>query len=80
MIVFNTVSQSPSVIVITDSKGNIEYVNPKFTALTGYTSEEAIGKHSRIVKSGEQTDDIYCALWDSITSGKEWRTYVQHYQ
>lgn len=43
------VEQSPSTIVITDTEGNIEYVNPKFCHLTGYSSEEAIGKNPRIL-------------------------------
>lgn len=66
------VTQSPSVIAITDLKGNIEYVNPKFTQLTGYSTKEVIGKNSRILKSGEQTGEIYKDLWKTISSGKEW--------
>ncbi|MEA3494636.1 MAG: PAS domain S-box protein, partial [Bacteroidota bacterium] len=66
------VTQSPSVIAITDKKGNMEYVNPKFTELTGYTLEEAKGKNPRILKSGEQADEIYKELWKTISSGKEW--------
>ena len=46
------VEQSPSSVIITDLRGNIEYVNPKFTELTGYTLEEALGKNPRILKSG----------------------------
>ena len=67
------VEQSPASIVITDTKGNIEYVNPKFTEVTGYTREEAIGKNPRILKSGVTPQDEYKRLWDSIASGKEWR-------
>ncbi len=67
------VQQSPSVIVITDLKGNIEYVNPKFTKLTGYNSNEVIGKNARILKSGEQPKKLYKDLWETITTGKEWR-------
>ena len=67
------VEQSPVSIVITDIKGNIEYVNPKFTELTGYTYNEVIGKNPRILKSGEYTPKFYKELWDTITSGKEWR-------
>ncbi|MBT4398092.1 MAG: PAS domain S-box protein [Bacteroidetes bacterium] len=66
------VTQSPSVIVITDLKGNLEYVNPKFTELTGYTSEEAIGKSANILKSGDQPDTVYNELWEAISSGKVW--------
>ena len=67
------VTQSPSVIVITDLKGNLEYVNPKFTELTGYTSKEVIGVNPRILKSGELADEMYKELWKTISSGKEWR-------
>ncbi|MEA1877459.1 MAG: PAS domain S-box protein, partial [Bacteroidota bacterium] len=67
------VKQSPSVIAITDTKGNLEYVNPKFTELTGYTFEEAKGKNPRVLKSGEQPDEMYKELWETVSRGKEWR-------
>ncbi len=66
------VQQSPSVIAITDLKGNLEYVNPKFTDLTRYSSEEAIGQNPRILKSGELPDEMYKELWDTISSGEKW--------
>ena len=67
------VEQSPVSIVITDLNGNIEYVNPKFTEVTGYTSAEAIGQNPRILKSGKMPPEIYQQLWAALTSGKEWR-------
>ena len=67
------VEQSPVCIVITDLKGDIQYVNPKFIQVTGYTLAEAMGKNSRILKSGEHSFEFYKDLWDTITSGKEWR-------
>jgi PAS domain S-box-containing protein/putative nucleotidyltransferase with HDIG domain len=67
------VEQSPVSIIITDSTGNIEYTNPKFQLLTGYTMEEVIGKNSRILKSGETPPEEYKRLWDTITSGNDWR-------
>ena len=67
------VEQSPATVVITDTDGNIEYVNPKFTELTGYTPEEVLGKNPRIMKSGAQPHEFYRELWDTITSGREWR-------
>ncbi|MCD4834144.1 MAG: PAS domain S-box protein [Bacteroidales bacterium] len=67
------VKQSPSVIAITDLKGNLEYVNPKFSENTGYPSEEVIGQNPRILKSGNLPDDIYKELWNTISAGKEWR-------
>lgn len=75
---YRAVEQSPSSIVITDKDGAIEYVNPKFTQLTGYTSEEVIGKNPRILKSGQQTPEFYKQLWDTIASGKEWRGEFQN--
>ena len=69
----HVVAQSPSAIIITDTTGNIEYVNPKFTELTGYTGEEVLGKNPRFLKSGETTPEEYRYLWDTISSGMEWR-------
>ncbi len=67
------VEQSPMTVVITDTMGNIEYVNPKFVQLTGYTQEEAVGKNPRILKSGMTSPEEYQQLWETITSGGEWR-------
>jgi PAS domain S-box-containing protein len=67
------IEQSPSTIVVTDKEGTIEYVNPKFTEITGYTSEEAFGRNPRILKSGRQSPLFYQELWDTISAGKEWR-------
>jgi len=66
------VEQSPSMVIITDTKGSIEYVNQKFTQLTGYTLEEVIGKNPRILKSGKNPPEMYKHLWETITSGCEW--------
>lgn len=67
------VEQSPSTVVITDTKGKIVYVNSKFVETTGYSVEEALGKNPRILKSGHFSADDYKLLWDTILSGKEWR-------
>lgn len=69
----SAVEQSPALIVITDTKGNIEYVNPKFTEITGYSSQEVLGKNSRILKSGYTEKKDYDSLWNTITSGLEWK-------
>jgi len=66
------VEQNPASIIITDINGNIEYVNPKFTSLTGYTFEEVHGQNPRILKSGKQPVEFYRELWDSILHGEEW--------
>ncbi len=70
---FRAVEQSPSSIVITDTEGKIEYVNPKFTQLTGFSFEEAVNKKPSLLKSGETSEQIYKELWETITSGREWK-------
>ena len=60
------VEQAADGIVITDTDGRIQYVNPAFTATTGYSSEEAVGQHPRILKSGRQPMAIYEELWNTI--------------
>jgi len=67
------IEQSPSLVVITDTLGCIEYVNPKFTRVTGYTLNEVLGKNPRILKSGEMPASEYRQLWQTITAGEEWR-------
>lgn len=72
------VEQSPASIVITDLDGIIEYVNPKFTETTGYRFEETIGRNPNILKSGENPNELYEDLWNTITSGNEWRGIFQN--
>ena len=67
------VEQSPVSIVITDLNGSITYVNPKFSQLTGYSLEEAIGQNPRILKSGYTSSDAYQDLWQTISAGRTWR-------
>lgn len=67
------VEQSPSVIVITDLDGKLEYVNPKYSSLTGYSFKEAMGMKTSLLKSGVQSKDFYKKLWNRISSGKEWK-------
>ncbi|MBF0582866.1 MAG: PAS domain S-box protein [Magnetococcales bacterium] len=67
------VEQSPVSVVITDLQGNIQYVNPRFCQVTGYTRQEAIGQNPRILKSGATSPEAYQQLWQQITAGKEWR-------
>lgn len=64
---------SSAVVMITDTEGIIEYVNPKFTDITGYTKEEVIGKKPNILKSGNQTHEEYRLLWETIKSGNVWQ-------
>jgi len=65
--------QSPASILITDKAGNIEYVNPRFEQLTGYTRAEAVGSNPRILKSGITPAETYRQMWQAISDGGEWR-------
>ena len=67
------VEQSPAVVLITDAHGTIEYVNPMFTELTGYSIEEAKGRNPRILQSGLTPKSVYDELWKTILSGRIWR-------
>jgi len=67
------VDQSSASIVITDVGGKIEYVNKRFTLITGFDPEEVIGHNPRILKSGLMKPDMYAQLWKTILSGKEWK-------
>ncbi|PCH70118.1 MAG: hypothetical protein COC06_05900 [Bacteroidales bacterium] len=64
--------QSPASIIITDIKGNIEYVNPKFCDVSGYSSREVIGKNPRILKSGNTPNETYKEMWETVLAGEEW--------
>ena len=66
------IDQSPASIIITDTAGAIEYVNPKFLSVTGYSREEVIGQNPRLLKSGHTTPEGYRALWRAISSGEDW--------
>ncbi len=67
------IDQSTNLIVVTDTAARIVYVNPRFTAVTGYTFEEALGLNPRILQSGNTPPSAYEALWKSLISGGEWR-------
>ena len=73
MMLSRAIEQSPVSIVITDTGGSIEYVNPKFSETSGYSYEEVIGQNTRILKSLEARPDEYRALWKTISTGGEWR-------
>ena len=66
------VNQAADGVVITDVNGNIEFVNPAFTAMTGYSRQEALGQNPRILKSRRQSAEFYRNLWTTIRSGKIW--------
>jgi PAS domain S-box-containing protein len=66
------VDQSPASVVITNTRGEIEYVNEKFTRLTGYTLPEVVGKNPRVLKSGATTAENYREMWATISRGEVW--------
>jgi PAS domain S-box-containing protein len=66
------VEQSPATVVITDTDGTIEYVNPQFTRSTGYTFDEAVGKNPRVLKSDRTPSETFEQLWKTIKAGGDW--------
>lgn len=70
--VMHAIEQSPVSVIMTNAAGEIEYVNPRFTDVTGYSKEEVLGKKPSILKSGRMNDLEYKQLWNTISSGKEW--------
>ncbi|HRX96182.1 MAG TPA: PAS domain S-box protein [Bacteroidales bacterium] len=73
-----SVEQSPTIIVITDLEGRVEYINPRFVEVTGYSYEEIIGKNPRILKSGNTPNAIYKDLWKTVIAGKKWSGEFQN--
>jgi PAS domain S-box-containing protein len=68
----SAIEQAGESVVITDKNGVIEYVNPRFTTLTGYSAEEAIGQTPRLLKSGNQDAIFYEKMWKTISQGDIW--------
>ncbi len=67
------IEQAGETVVVTDAEGTIQYVNPMFETVTGYTRAEAIGQNPRILKSGKHDSAFYRDLWDTIRSGRVWQ-------
>ncbi|MDX1811416.1 MAG: PAS domain S-box protein, partial [Gammaproteobacteria bacterium] len=68
----SAVEQSPAIVMITDTEGNIEYVNPRFTELSQYSVDEVVGRNPRVIKSGATSKENYQQMWQTLTSGKIW--------
>lgn len=88
---FTAIEQSQASVVIADAQGTIQYVNPAFTRVSGYSADEIIGQNPRILKSGHTSDEEYSAMWRVLTSGepysavflnkkKDGSTYWEHAQ
>ena len=67
------IEQSSETICITDRGGRIQYVNPSFVRITGYSRSEAIGQNPRILKSGQHSNSFYRSMWETLSSGKTWQ-------
>lgn len=72
-ILKRAIEQGPSMIIITDSSGIIEYVNPAFYSLSGYNASETLGKKPNLLKSGYHDDAFYRTIWRTIESGNVWK-------
>ena len=70
------VEQAADGIVVTNVAGTIQFVNPAFTVLTGYSSQEAVGQNPRVLKSGQHPPAFYKELWDTVRSGQVWHGEV----
>lgn len=70
------IEQVAESVVITDAKGDIQYVNPAFEEVTGYSRDEAAGHNLRIIKSGKQDEAFYRNLWNTISSGRNWSGHI----
>lgn len=72
LMMHRAVEQSASAVLITDKNGLIEYINPKFTEISGYTSEELLGKNPKIMQSGNTPLEHYQSMWKNLLSSGEW--------
>ncbi|HTX73487.1 MAG TPA: PAS domain S-box protein [Rectinemataceae bacterium] len=72
-ILSRAVEQSPGVVMITDTDGCIEYVNPSFETVTGYSADEVLGRNPSLLKSGRTEPEVYRKLWAALRAGQEWR-------
>lgn len=69
----SAITQSPSIVVITDTEGKITFANLSFEKATGYSLNEIIGRTPNILKSGIHTEEFYKNIWDTIKSGEHWK-------
>jgi len=72
------IENTPASVVFTDTEGTINYVNPAFTRITGYSPEEAIGQNPRILKSGMHDDNYYREMWEVLKNGHTWRNEISN--
>ncbi|WP_367156058.1 PAS domain S-box protein [Methylomonas sp. HYX-M1] len=73
LVMRRVVEQSANAVMITDRDGVIAYVNPKFTVMTGYSSEELLGRRPSMLQSGKMSGDDYRAMWNALIESGEWQ-------
>ncbi len=78
LMMHRVVEQSASAVMITDSTGRIQYVNPKFSELSGYSADELLGKNPNMFQSGGMSSDHYQIMWQTLTATGEWRGEIQN--
>lgn len=67
------VEQSPAIVVMLDTDANIEYVNQRFTQITGYKPEEVVGQHLRFLQASETPQSVYESVWAKLEAGEVWK-------
>ncbi len=78
LIMRTAVEQSASAVVITDAKGIIEYANPKFIELTGYSAEELIGHNPKKLQAGNTSEKQYKDMWQSLSEKGQWQGEIKN--
>jgi PAS domain S-box-containing protein len=76
VLLSTAVEQATDIIIITDTEGKIQYVNPAFERITGYTSAEVLGKNPSILKSCKHNEDFYRTMWETIKRGEVWTGHI----
>jgi PAS domain S-box-containing protein len=75
-LLYHAINQSHDSVVITDANGVIEYVNPSFSRITGYSYKEAFGQNPKILQSGKHPEQFYKVMWQHLTKGKSWKGLI----
>ena len=76
VMLMSAIDQTTETVVITDTEGVIEYVNPAFERVTGFTAEESVGQTPRILKSNRHGEDFYREMWQTLLAGRVWKGRV----
>ncbi len=72
------IQQSPVSVIITDAEAKIEYVNPAFEKITGFSAEEVLGQNPNILQSGRTQEGLYEVMWEALTAKQSWQGEMQN--